>query len=227
MKTLLWNNLTGQEQLEALNRPALESSDQVSQIVRDVVSQVKQRGDLAVQEYTSKFDGVVLENFEVTDQEMEKAESLVSSESREAMLQAISNITRFHEAQRTTVTSVETMPGVLCRRESRPIERVGLYVPGGTAPLPSTVMMLAVPAALARCPVRVLCTPPNKEGVIDPHILMAAKLTGINKVYKIGGAQAVAAMAFGTETVPSVNKIFGPGNRWVTEAKLQVSLDPM
>ncbi|SMF78311.1 histidinol dehydrogenase [Pseudobacteriovorax antillogorgiicola] len=226
MKIFNWSDLNSEEQAFVLSRPALDQSASVSEKVAQIISQVRQNGDEAVKALTETFDGVTLDHLAVSPAEFEDAESSISARSREAILTAIENVSKFHEVQKPSSISIETMPGVTCRREARPIERVGLYVPGGTAPLPSTVVMLGVPATIAGCPLKVLCTPPRKDGSIDPHILVAAKLTGIDQVYKAGGAQAIAAMAFGTGSIPSVSKIFGPGNTWVTEAKLQVAKDP-
>ncbi|MEG1681380.1 MAG: histidinol dehydrogenase, partial [Stenotrophomonas sp.] len=181
------------------------------------------RGDAALREITERFDGIAPERFEVSEAEFAVAEMAVSAELRIAMQQAAERIDRFHRAGMAQPYSVETAPGVVCEKVIRPIARVGLYVPAGSAPLPSTALMLGVPAKLAGCREVVLCTPPRKDGTADPAVLVAARLTGVHRVFKIGGAQAIAAMAYGTETVPSCDKLFGPGNSFVTEAKQQVA----
>jgi len=205
-----------------VERPVMEVAA-LDAKVSAVLQQVKKRGDEAVREYTTKFDGVELADFQVTSQEFAEAQAQVSDELKEAIQIAKANIETFHAAQKTESQIVETMSGVRCWRKSVAIERVGLYIPGGTAPLFSTILMLGVPAKLAGCKEIVLCTPPGKAGKVHPAILHTAQAVGITKVFKIGGAQAVAAMAYGTETVPSVYKIFGPGNQYVTAAKQLVS----
>ncbi|MDX1315205.1 MAG: histidinol dehydrogenase [Eudoraea sp.] len=192
-----------------------EIEDQVKPIFRAVMSS----GDEAVQKYTSKFDGVAIDSPICSPEEFEEAEKSLDPDLKKAIEDAKGNIERFHRAQITKRVEVETAPGVLCWQEKRPIEKVGLYIPGGTAPLFSTILMLAVPAQIAGCREIIMCTPPNKEGKVHPAILFAASLCGVNRIYKIGGVQAVAAMTFGTETVPRVYKIFGPGNQYVTVAK--------
>lgn len=201
-----------------LQRPTLEF-EEIERQVRPVMEAVKERGDEALKEFTSKFDGVDLEELKVTAAEIETAKCLVPSELKEAIQVAKENIEVFHKAQRSETLQVETMPGVNCYRKSVAIEKVGLYIPGGTAPLFSTVLMLAVPANIAGCREIVLCTPPDREGNINPAILFTADLVGVTKIFKAGGAQAIAAMTFGTDTIPKVNKIFGPGNQYVTAAK--------
>ena len=192
--------------------------------VKDVLVQIKQEGDKAVYELGKKFDGADLKSLLVSEAEIEKACSEVSDDLKEAINQAKSNIDKFHASQRFIGQKIDTMPGVTCWQKSMPIEKVGLYIPGGTAPLFSTVLMLAVPANIAGCKEIVLCSPPNKEGKLHPAILYTASLCGIKKIFKIGGIQAIGAMAYGTESVPKVYKIFGPGNRYVTAAKQLVSL---
>lgn len=191
--------------------------------IRPVLDTIKATGDSAVLHYTRQFDGVNLGEIRVTQEEFDEADGLVEASFREAVDVALKNIETFHVAQKETPQKITTSKGVTCWRASRPIEKVGLYVPGGTAPLFSTVLMLAVPAKVAGCKEVVLCTPPNKEGKINPYILYAAKKAGVRNMFKIGGAQAIAAMAYGTETVPAVYKIFGPGNQFVTAAKQMVS----
>jgi histidinol dehydrogenase len=192
--------------------------------VASVLADVKQRGDEAVKGYELKFDHVDLPSLEVTKAEIKEAEALVSEELKEAIQLAHSNIKTFHKSQRFHTKKVETQPGVVCWQKSVAIEKVGLYIPGGTAPLFSTVLMLATPAKIAGCKEIVLCTPPNREGKVNPAILMAAKIAGVSKIFKAGGVQAIGAMAYGTESIPKVYKIFGPGNQYVMAAKQQVSL---
>lgn len=192
--------------------------------VNTVLTDVRTRGDRAVLDYEEKFDRVSLSSLQVTEAEMEAAEQLVPEELKDALRQAERNIATFHEAQRFQGKKIETAPGVVCWQKSVPIEKVGLYIPGGTAPLFSTVLMLAVPARLAGCREIVLCTPPDREGRVNPAILHAARLAGVHRIFKAGGVQAIGAMAYGTETVPKVYKIFGPGNQYVMAAKQQVSL---
>ena len=194
-------------------------------VVDGILEDVRNNGDEAVRRCELRFDGVSLQSLAVTDGEIENAVRSVDAELKEAIELAHSNIERFHMAQRTTEHKVETMPGVTCWQKSVAIQKVGLYVPGGTAPLFSTVLMLATPARIAGCDDIVLCTPPDKNGNVNPAILVAAKTAGVDKIYKIGGVQAIGAMAYGTETVPKVYKIFGPGNRYVMAAKQRVSLD--
>ena len=189
------------------------------------MADVRQRGDEAVREYELKFDKATLTNLAVTEQEMDEAETLVTNELRDAIILAHHNIKVFHISQRFVGQKVKTQEGVTCWQKSVAIERVGLYIPGGTAPLFSTVLMLATPAKIAGCREIVLCTPPNKEGKVNPAILVAARIAGVSKIYKIGGVQAIGAMAYGTESVPKVFKIFGPGNQYVMAAKQHVSLD--
>lgn len=189
-----------------------------------VLADVRTRGDQAVLDYEEKFDRVRLYSLQVTEAEMEAAEQLIPEELKDALQQAERNIATFHEAQRFQGKKIETAPGVVCWQKAVPIEKVGLYIPGGTAPLFSTVLMLAVPARLAGCREIVLCTPPDREGRVNPAILHAARLAGVHRIFKAGGVQAIGAMAYGTETVPKVYKIFGPGNQYVMAAKQQVSL---
>ena len=192
--------------------------------VQAVLDDVKARGDEAVKEYELKFDKAVLEQLAVTQEEMDEAETLVDATLREAIILAHHNIKAFHEAQRFSEVRVETQPGVECWQKSVAIERVGLYIPGGTAPLFSTVLMLATPAKIAGCGEIVLCTPPSCEGKVNPAILVAARVAGVSRIFKAGGVQAIGAMAYGTESVPKVFKIFGPGNQYVMAAKQLVSL---
>jgi len=203
---------------ELLERPTM-NLESIEALVKPVMEAVQSQGDVALREFTEKFDGVVLNDLQVSREEISEAIDQVDNALKQAIAVAKKNIETFHEAQKDDFVKVETMPGVNCYRKSVGIEKVGLYIPGGTAPLFSTVLMLAVPAKIAGCRELVLCTPPNKEGKVHPAILYTAQLVGIEKIFKVGGAQAVAAMTFGTETVPQVYKIFGPGNQYVTAAK--------
>ena len=208
---------------DVLKRSALRTED-IRPAVKEIIGKIRTEGDRALYEYEEKFDKVKLDSLIVTQEEFDEAAQAVGSELKEAILRAAENIRTFHAAQRFTGKKVETVPGVTCWQKAVPIEKVGLYVPGGTAPLFSTVLMLAVPAQIAGCREVVLCSPPNPEGKIHPAILFAAQAAGVKKVFKAGGVQAIAAMAYGTETVPKVYKIFGPGNQYVTVAKQEVSL---
>jgi histidinol dehydrogenase len=221
-----WADLAVDDQASVLQRPAVAASADTVAGVRDILAAVRSGGDTQLQALTEKLDGVRLDTFKVTPEEFVAAREQLSTRQIEALRIAIDNVTRYHEAQVTEAKSVETSPGVLCERITRPIPAVGLYVPAGTAPLPSTAIMLAVPSGIAGCPIRILCTPPRPDGKADPAVLVAAAECGVTEVFKIGGAQAVAAMAYGTESVPKVDKIFGPGNAWVTAAKTEVSSDP-
>ena len=207
-----------------VERPRLDLT-KLNATVSSVLADVKQRGDAAVKEYEEKFDKAVLTSLAVTEQEMEEAELLISDELKDAIILAHHNIKVFHISQRFVGQKIKTQEGVTCWQKSVAIEKVGLYIPGGTAPLFSTVLMLATPAKIAGCKEIVLCTPPNKEGKVNPAILYAARVAGVSKIFKAGGVQAVGAMAYGTESVPKVFKIFGPGNQYVMAAKQQVSLD--
>ncbi len=209
--------------MKIVERPHLDVS-QLNETVASVLADVRQRGDEAVKGYELKFDHVDLQTLEVTQGEIEEAETMVSKNLKEAIQLAHHNIKTFHESQRFHTKKIETQPGVTCWQKSVPIEKVGLYIPGGTAPLFSTVLMLATPAKIAGCKEIVLCTPPNREGKVNPAILMAAKIAGVSKIFKAGGVQAIGAMAYGTESIPKVYKIFGPGNQYVMAAKQQVSI---
>lgn len=191
--------------------------------VNNILERVRKSGDTALLEFTRQFDGVVLDKLAVTPEEISDASLKLPTNLKTAIMAAAKNIEVFHAAQARTIEKIETMPGVTCWRKATPIQKVGIYIPGGTAPLFSTVLMLGIPARLAGCKEVILCTPPDKAGVINPAILFAAQLTGITKIFKAGGAQAIAAMAYGTETIPQVSKIFGPGNQYVTKAKQIVS----
>ena len=209
---------------EITSRPRLDLA-QLNETVTTVLNNVRQRGDEAVKEYELKFDKAALTSLAVSEQEMQEAEQLVSAELKVAIELAHENIYKFHAAQKFEGQKVETQSGVSCWQKSVAIERVGLYIPGGTAPLFSTVLMLATPAKIAGCREIVLCTPSNRESKVNPAILMAARIAGVSKIFKAGGVQAIGAMAYGTESVPKVFKIFGPGNQYVMAAKQQVSLD--
>ena len=204
-------------------RPHIDTI-QLAETVLAVLNDIRRDGDDAVRRYEEKFDHVVLDRLLVSEEEMQEAEQLVSADLKDALVLAHRNIAKFHEAQRFEAIEVETAPGVRCWQKSMPIEKVGLYIPGGTAPLFSTVLMLATPAKIAGCKDIVLCSPPNREGKLNPAILVAARIAGVSRIYKIGGVQAIGAMAYGTESVPKVYKIFGPGNQYVMAAKQQVSL---
>ena len=201
-----------------LERPT-KTVDDIEATVKEIFAAVQSKGDEAVNQYTAKFDGIDLENNLVSNAEIEQAIAAVSDELKAAIQLAKSNIEKFHQAQKTNRVSVETTEGVLCWQEKRPIQKIGLYIPGGTAPLFSTVLMLAIPAAIAGCKEVVLCSPPDKNGNLNPAILYAANLCGVTKIIKVGGIQAIAGMTFGTKTIPKVYKIFGPGNQYVTVAK--------
>lgn len=226
MKRTVWQNLSPSEQEALLRRPALAADDRLRREVTDILSRVRSDGDAALFRLARQLDGVEISELLVSPTEFEEAGSSLRPDDRAAIRAAAANISAFHRAQLPEPLSVETTPGVTCERLIRPIESVGLYVPAGSAPLPSTALMLGVPASLAGCPTRVLCSPPRTDGRVDPAVLYAAGVCGISTVVRAGGAQAIAAMAYGTETVPRVDKLFGPGNAWVTEAKEQVAADP-
>ncbi|WP_034925493.1 histidinol dehydrogenase [Gillisia sp. CAL575] len=218
------------EDWESLLQRPTQTLEEIELTVNEIFSEVRAKGDIAVSKYTDLFDGIKLNDFKVTIDEIEAAKKIVSSELKNAIQLAKSNIEKFHGAQKTSRLEVTTSVGVECWQEKRPIQKVGLYIPGGSAPLFSTILMLATPANIAGCTEIVLCTPPNKNGEINPVILYTAALCGVNKIFKIGGIQAIAALTFGTETVPKVYKIFGPGNQFVTVAKqlatkFQVAID--
>lgn len=206
---------------DLLRRPSLDTK-MLEETVASIIGDVRQNGDDALRCFSRQFDRQSIDEFEVTEPEFAEAETAISAELRSAIATAIENIGRFHAVTESDPEPVETMRGVLCWRRILPIEKVGLYVPAGSAPLFSTVLMLAIPAKLAGCNEVIMCSPPNENSKVEPATLFAARVCGVDRVYKIGGAQAIAAMAYGTETVPSVYKIFGPGNQFVTEAKLQV-----
>ncbi len=208
---------------ELLRRPSIDVSNLYG-IVNDIITRVKTNGDKALLQLEEKFDHARLESLQVSKAEIDSADQNISSELKEALLQAHHNIAKFHDAQRFEPVRVETANGVVCEQRAVAIERVGLYVPGGTAPLFSTVLMLATPAQIAGCKEIVLCTPPRPDGTVNPAILAAARIAGVTKIFKVGGSQAIAAMAYGTQSIPKVDKIFGPGNQFVMAAKQLVSL---
>jgi histidinol dehydrogenase len=225
MNILHWDQLNTEQQQQALARAGLDASDTILEKTKNIIQTVKAEGDAALIDFTQQFDKAALSDLKVSAHEFVEARKKITVAALEAIIFAQERIGIFHESLYPETIITETCAGVVCERQARPIERVGLYIPGGTAPLISTVLMLAVPAGIAQCSVRVLCTPPNAKGEIDPHILVAAERCGIHEVFKVGGAQAIAAMAYGTASVPKVDKIFGPGNQWVTQAKMLVSQD--
>ena len=208
---------------QLVERPHLDIS-QLSDVVNGVLNEVRKKGDEAVKKYEERFDHAQLSSLQVSEEEMAEAGQQLSEQLKEAIILAHQNIKTFHESQKFVGVKVETQPGVTCWQKSVAIERVGLYIPGGTAPLFSTVLMLSTPARIAGCKEIVLCTPPSPQGKVNPAILFAAQVAGVNKIFKAGGVQAIGAMAYGTESVPKVYKIFGPGNQYVMAAKQQVSL---
>lgn len=214
------------ERAAALRRPTQSGTEALHKQVLAIIAEVRARGDAALIDYTRRFDGAELRSIEVTPAEHAAAKQSLTAPQLQALNRAIDNVQRFHEAQASETLRVETSPGVVCERLFRAIDAVGLYVPAGVAPLPSAAIMLAVPARIAGCATRVICTPPRKDGTADPAVLAVAQLCGVSRVFKVGGAQAIAAMAYGTQTIPKVDKVFGPGSSWVTAAKLLVANDP-
>jgi histidinol dehydrogenase len=221
-----WSRLDPAARRDLLRRPAQRDQEETMSGARAIVERVRRDGDAALLALTAEYDHVRLESLRVTEAEFAEAATALSVNEKHAIHQAIGTITRFHEAQRRGAVRVETAPGVVCEQIEVPLESVGMYVPAGTAPLPSTAIMIGVPARIAGCGRRVLCSPPRRDGRADPAVLYAAHACGVTDVFKVGGAQAVAAMAYGTGTVPKVHKIFGPGNAWVTAAKMLVAMDP-
>ena len=224
IKTYNWNALNEKQKKQLLARPSSDNSELLLQVDR-IINQVKTAGDDALRQLTEQYDRAIVSNSLVTEQEYESAESNLNKDQINAIEVAIARITNYQKACYPKPISLDSKDGIVCSRVAVAIERVGLYVPGGTAPLVSTVMMLAIPAQLAGCTTRILCTPPNSQGDIDPLIIATAKRCGVDAIYKVGGAQAIAAMAYGTESIPQVDKIFGPGNSWVTAAKQLVAQD--
>ncbi|HYX34000.1 MAG TPA: histidinol dehydrogenase [Oligoflexus sp.] len=226
MRIYNWNQLSRDEQRILLKRPASSSSAELQSGTREILADVHERGDQALIEMTARFDKVELQSLRVPPPKIQAALENLEPITREALEMARDNIERFHRQQLPRRIEIPTLSGIRCFREARPIERVGFYIPGGTAPLPSTVLMLGVPSHIAENPLRILCSPPQADGEINKIVLATAALCGIDQVYRVGGAQAIAAMAFGTDSIPKVDKIFGPGNAWVTEAKQQVASHP-
>lgn len=226
MRTLDWQSLSPAERSAALARPAQRDAAGTAATAQAIIDAVRRDGDAALIELTHRFDGVRVPDLAVSAAEFAAAEAALTHEQHAAIDTAIATVRAFHAAQISPRVRVETAPGVVCERISVPVRAVGLYVPAGSAPLPSTAIMLAVPAALAACPVRILCTAPNAGGAADAAVLVAARRAGIELVFKVGGAQAIAAMAYGTASIPKCDKLFGPGNAWVTAAKLLVAQDP-
>jgi histidinol dehydrogenase len=226
MRIVIWQELDSAQRRAALARPAVAARADIAADVARIIGQVRREGDAALRALTERFDGVRLDALAVSAQEFSAARSQLSAVQHAALERAVANVEKFHAAQQLQPLSLEISPGVRCERITRAINAVGLYVPAGSAPLPSAVVMLAVPARLAGCPERRLCTPPTREGSAHPAVLVAAQLCGIDTVFKVGGAQAIAALAYGTGSIPKVDKIFGPGNVWVTAAKQQVAADP-
>jgi histidinol dehydrogenase len=225
MRILDWNSLSRAQQNAALQRPALKDAARVNAAARDIIDRVRRDGDAALLTLTQQYDGVRLEALAVTEREFAAAERALNAEQHAAIERAIDNVRRFHAAQASPPLRVETSPGVICERFSVPIRAVGLYVPAGSAPLPSTAIMLAVPAALAQCPVKLMCSAPNRAGSANPAVVVAARKAGVERIFKVGGAQAIAAMAYGSESIPKCDKVFGPGNAYVTAAKMLVAQD--
>ena len=226
MKITVWNQLNEKQRQALLLRPAVADDERIRAGTQAIIDEVRSAGDAALRRLTARYDGAELDDLRVSEAEIDAAGAALSADEIDAIDVAIANVRRFHEAQEPVTLRVETMPGVVCERVSHALDAVGLYVPAGTAPLPSAAIMLAVPAAIAACPTRILCTPPRPDGSADPAVLVASARAGVHDIFKVGGAQAIAAMAYGTETLPQVNKIFGPGNAWVTCAKSLVSADP-
>jgi histidinol dehydrogenase len=226
MHILDWNLLTAAERQAALARPARRDAARVASEAHRIIEVVRRDGDAALGDFTAAFDGVRPASLAVSAQEFAHAERALTPAQHAAIETAIGTVRAFHTAQLAAPLRVETAPGVVCERISVPVRAVGLYVPAGSAPLPSTALMLAVPAAIAGCPVRIMCTAPTRQGTADPAVLVAARKAGIERVFKVGGAQAIAAMAYGTATIPKCDKLYGPGNAWVTAAKLEVAQDP-
>ncbi len=212
-------NPTTEEIKILLKRPSQNNNTQIRKTVLEIIEKVKENGNTAIKEFSKKFDDVILQNLTVSKDEFNKAEKNTGDELKSAVKTASKNIFKFHEAQKVKIKKIETAEGIYCWQKNVPIEKIGLYVPGGSSPLFSTLLMLAIPAKIAGCKEIIVCTPPKKNGEIDNSILYVAKQIGIEKIFKVGGAQAIAAMAYGTEAIPRVNKIFGPGNIWVTIAK--------
>jgi histidinol dehydrogenase len=226
MNIVDWETLSPVQRRDALRRPLQAADAGIRQQVQAIIERVRTGGDRALRELSQELDGAILDDLQVGEAECRAAEAALASRSMDAMNVAISNIRRFHLAGLPQAIDLCTMPGIRCQRVSHPIDSVGLYVPAGTAPLPSTAIMLSVPAAIAACPRIILCTPPRADGTADPAVITAARRCGVQTIFKLGGAHAIAAMAYGTESIPKVDRIFGPGNAWVTAAKALVAVDP-
>ncbi len=226
MKIIDWQTSSPDARRAALARPAADSRDEVFRQAASIIAAVRADGDAAVRKFTTQFGGASLDDLRVSAAEFREARAALSTEQIAALERAVANVARFHEAQVSAPLSVETMPGVRCERITRPIDSVGLYVPAGSAPLPSTAIMLAVPARIAGCKARAIASSPGPDGKLHAAVLVAAELCGVDTVYKMGGAQAIAALAFGTQSVRKVDKIFGPGSAWVTAAKQIIAADP-
>jgi histidinol dehydrogenase len=225
MRILEWTSMPQAERRAVLARPAQRDAARIAREAKEIIEAVRAGGDAALRDLTRRFDGVRLTDLAVTEQEFVDAERTLDAAQHRALDTAIETVRKFHAAQSPAPLRVETAPGVVCERISVPVRAVGLYVPAGSAPLPSTAVMLAVPAAIAGCPLRIMCTAPNLRGGADPAVLVAARKAGVGQVFKVGGAQAIAAMAYGTASIPKCDKLFGPGNAWVTAAKLLVAND--
>jgi histidinol dehydrogenase len=227
MRILDWDTLEPGQRRAALARPQLQSLAEATGVAREVIASVRQLGDEALHRLTRRFDAVELDALSVAPREFARARRVLERGQIAALERALANVHTFHAAQMPQPLALDIEPGVRCEQLLRPLSAVGLYVPAGSAPLPSAVIMLAVPARIAACPTRVLCTPPQRDGNAHPAVLVAAELCGIDTVFKVGGAQAIAALAYGTQSIPRVDKIFGPGNAWVTAAKQLVANDPL
>ena len=226
MQLRVWQKLKPAQRAAVLTRPVLGNDAALASRVTEIIGEVRAKGDVALRELTAKHDRVELDEFEVGPEEFAAAEAALTAEQRSAIHAAADNIETFHRPQLPQPFAIDTVPGVRCERVVRAIESVGLYVPAGSAPLPSTALMLGVPARIAGCKTRILCSPVQASGRVDSAVLYASRVAGVQRVFKLGGAQAIAAMAYGTKSVPKVDKVFGPGNTWVTEAKAQVDRDP-
>ena len=225
MTTTNWSELDDAGRNALLRRPAVAEERGIAADVARIIADVKRRGDMALRELSKRYDGADIDVPRVSSKEIAAANEELDTRQHAAIGLAIDNVRRFHAPQRPAPLRVETMPGVVCERVSHAIDAVGLYVPAGTAPLPSAAIMLAVPATIAECPTKIMCTPPRPDGTADPAVIVAATRAGVTDIFKVGGAQAIAAMAYGTASIPKVSKVFGPGNAWVTSAKAQVSAD--
>ena len=221
-----WSDLSSDARATLLQRPALKDHADINAEAANIIAAVRKFGDTALYDFATQFDGCTLDQLKISEEEIDAAEAALSLDAKAAINVAIANVRRFHQAQLPSDVDVEIGPGIRCERVSQPIDAVGLYVPAGSAPLPSTAIMLAVPAAIAECPQRILCTPPDKQGKVNAATLVAARRSGIMDIFKVGGAQAIAAMAYGTETIPKTDRIFGPGSARVTAAKTLVAGDP-